>query len=518
MLAVAVCAVLTGAKSLAAIGEWAADAPAEVLTALGIRADPLSGAVRAPGEATVRRVLASVNGDALDIAVGSWLRNLAPPPAPPLLEPPTPRDPWRAVAVDGKTVRGSGRPGEQAHLLAVMDHTSRAVIGQVEVDGKSNEITAFQPLLDGLDLRRTVVTSDAMHTQREHVDYLVTVKHAAYICVVKRNQPHLYRQLKALPWREVPVGDATRGRGHGRDEIRRLQVLTVADLPFPHATQAIRVTRRTRHLGEKRWRTVTVYAITNLTAYQASPAQLADYIRGHWAIEALHHIRDTTFAEDASQVRTGTAPRTMASLRNLAIGILRHQGWTNIAKALRHHARDAWRPLSDAVSRLAVLDIIPTHTIYATLDQKHATTVWRYFFLVQPLGLPERLIGAEPDFYLTHTLGEWCGTPRALADAAVAEYRRCFDRATIHASCEDYRAGATIDLADDTADAGRRIGCPVLVLWSRPGIDSAHDVLSIWREQAHDVHGRALDCGHFLAEERPDETAAELLAFLTAQP
>jgi predicted transposase YbfD/YdcC len=124
-----------------------------------------------------------------------------------------------------------------------------------------------------------------------------------------------------------------------------LQVVTVAGLPFPHATQAIRITRRTRHLGEKRWRAVTVYAITNLTAYQANPAHLTGYIRGHWAIEALHHIRDTTFAEDASQVRTGTGPRTMASLRNLAIGILRHQYCTNIAKALRHNARDAWRPL-----------------------------------------------------------------------------------------------------------------------------------------------------------------------------
>lgn len=91
---------------------------------------------------------------------------------------------------------------------------------------------------------------------------------------------------------------------------------------------------------------VTVYAITNLTARQAGPADLAGYIRGHWSIEALHHIRDVTYAEDASQVRTGNAPRTMASLRNLAIGILRHAGRTNIAQALRHNARDAFRPLT----------------------------------------------------------------------------------------------------------------------------------------------------------------------------
>jgi predicted transposase YbfD/YdcC len=117
-------------------------------------------------------------------------------------------------------------------------------------------------------------------------------------------------------------------------------------LGFPHATQAIRVTRKVRNLHSRRWRTVTVYAITNLTAAQASPARLADAIRGHWGIEALHHIRDTTFAEDASQVRTGTAPWTMASLRNLAIGLLRLHGDRNIAATLRRNARDATRPLA----------------------------------------------------------------------------------------------------------------------------------------------------------------------------
>jgi haloacetate dehalogenase len=167
----------------------------------------------------------------------------------------------------------------------------------------------------------------------------------------------------------------------------------------------------------------------------------------------------------------------------------------------------------DAVSKLAILDIVPTESIYGTLDQGRATTVWRYFFLVQPPDLPERLIAADPGFYLDWTLREWCGTPGSLTEAAVSEYRRCFDAATIHACCEDYRAGATIDLAHDRADAAR-IRCPVLVLWSEHGIGSAYDVLSIWHEQADDVRGRALDCGHFLAEERPEETTTELIAFL----
>jgi haloacetate dehalogenase len=169
----------------------------------------------------------------------------------------------------------------------------------------------------------------------------------------------------------------------------------------------------------------------------------------------------------------------------------------------------------DAVLRLAVLDIVPTRWIYATIDQRRATTVWRYFFLVQPYDLPERLIGADPGFYLRWTLDEWCGTPGALTEEALAEYRRCFDRATIHATCEDYRAGAGIDLAHDDADGDVRLSCPTLALWSEGGIGSAYDVAGIWRERAPDLRGHALDCGHFLAEERPEEVAAELMAFIS---
>jgi len=140
--------------------------------------------------------------------------------------------------------------------------------------------------------------------------------------------------------------------------------------------------------------------------------------------------------------------------------------------------------------------------------------VWRYFFLIQPPDLPERLIEASADLYLDWTLRDWCGTQGAVTEPAVAEYRRCFDPATIHASCEDYRAGATIDLVHDRASADRKISCPLLVLWSQDGIGSSYDVLEIWRAEADEVRGRALDCGHFLPEERPDEVASELLAFV----
>ncbi|HEV8649712.1 MAG TPA: ISAs1 family transposase, partial [Actinomycetes bacterium] len=209
VLAVAVCAVLTGARSLAAIGEWASDAPGQVLAALGVRRDLLTGTWRPPGEATVRRVLARIDADALDRAIGAWLAAQQP-------SPPPPRPPRRAVAVDGKTLRGSGHhPLPQVHLLAAMDHATRAVLTQTDVDTKTNEITGFQPLLDGLDLAGRVITADAMHTQREHADWLVTHKHAAYILIVKANQPSLYHQLATLPWRDIPIADHTRDRGHG---------------------------------------------------------------------------------------------------------------------------------------------------------------------------------------------------------------------------------------------------------------------------------------------------------------
>ena len=256
----------------------------------------------------MRRVLARIDADALDRAIGAWLA--ARPPPPPANPPPAARSPRRAVAIDGKTLRGSGHHnGPPVHLLAVMDHTTRAILGQTDVDPTTNEIARFRPLLDRLDLTATVVTADALHPQHAHADWLVTAKQAAYVLMVKANQPTLHRQLRRLPWSDIPVADHTHDRGHGRVELRRLQVTTVAGLDFPHAIQAIRITRRVRPLAGRRWRTMTAYAVTSLSATQASPARLADWIRGQWGIEALHHLRDVTFAEDASQVRRRRPPR-----------------------------------------------------------------------------------------------------------------------------------------------------------------------------------------------------------------
>ena len=174
VLAVAVAAVLAGARSLAAIGEWASDAPDQVLAALGVRRDLLTRAWRPPGEATVRRVLARIDPDALDLAIGRWLADQQPPP--PTTRPP-PRPAWRqALAVDGKTLRGSGHhQTAPVHLLAVMDHSSRAVLAQTQVDTKTNEIARFQPLLEGLDLAGRIITADALCGHRDKASYAEVV-------------------------------------------------------------------------------------------------------------------------------------------------------------------------------------------------------------------------------------------------------------------------------------------------------------------------------------------------------
>jgi haloacetate dehalogenase len=171
----------------------------------------------------------------------------------------------------------------------------------------------------------------------------------------------------------------------------------------------------------------------------------------------------------------------------------------------------------DRVSRLAVLDIVPTIEAWDRMDRRQALGSYHWLFLAQPFDLPERLIGAAPAFFLRWTLASWAGPGAAFDERALAEYDRAFrDPAVIHATCEDYRAGATVDVEDDAADRGRRrIACPLLALWGaeHPGSRS-WDPLAVWREWADDVQGHGIACGHFLPEEAPAEVVAALESFL----
>jgi haloacetate dehalogenase len=170
----------------------------------------------------------------------------------------------------------------------------------------------------------------------------------------------------------------------------------------------------------------------------------------------------------------------------------------------------------DAVSQVALLDISPTAAMYAQTDRAFATAYYHWFFLIQPFDLPERLIGADPVYYLRRKLGGWGTGLQHFDPRALAEYERCFgDPATIHASCEDYRAAASIDLEHD-ADA-RKVTCPMLELWGERGVvNRLFRPLDDWRAVAADVRGRALPSGHYLAEEVPDETLRELIRFFDA--
>ncbi len=169
----------------------------------------------------------------------------------------------------------------------------------------------------------------------------------------------------------------------------------------------------------------------------------------------------------------------------------------------------------ERVRRACVMDIAPTLTMYRQTDMAFANAYFHWFFLIQPYDLPERMIGADPAGWLRHCLGAWGKSGMEVFDPrALAEYERCFDPAGIHATCEDYRAAASIDLAHDEADAAARIDCPLLVLWGDKGVvHRSYDVLAVWRAKAETVEGRALPCGHFVPEEAPEETLAALRAF-----
>jgi haloacetate dehalogenase len=170
-----------------------------------------------------------------------------------------------------------------------------------------------------------------------------------------------------------------------------------------------------------------------------------------------------------------------------------------------------------AVERAAVLDISPTRLMYRQTDMEFARLYYHWFFLIQPFDLPERLIAADPAYYLRRKTGGWGSSNSCFDPRAFAEYERCYcNPETIHATCEDYRAAATIDLAHDDVDvaAGRKIACPLLVLWGEKGVvHRCFDPLGDWRSVAADVRGQALPSGHYLAEEVPEETLRELRRF-----
>ena len=330
VLAMALSAVITGAQSFVAIAEWAADASPEALARLGVTGT-------APSESTIRRCLQRLAPDQLDHLIGAWM--------------------WlrtstiggrRVIAFDGKTLRGArDAAGNLMHLLAGLCQHTGAVLAQLAVGAKTNEIPMLTKLLDTIpDVAGAVITADALHCQRDTAEY-ITGRGAHYILTVKDNQPTLRKKLKSLPWKQIPVLDRKTEHGHGRTTTRTLKAAEIAEgIGFPGAVQVLQLTRTATDDKTGKNHTEVVYAVTSLSVADAKPAQIAAWLRGHWAIEnRLHWVRDVTYSEDHSQIRTEGGPQVMATLRNTGISILRLTGHTNIASANRYHARDHHRPV-----------------------------------------------------------------------------------------------------------------------------------------------------------------------------
>jgi predicted transposase YbfD/YdcC len=301
LVAIAVCALTAaGNDRFTAVGQWVRRAGQADLARLRAPWDPLAGRYRAPDEKTIRMVLDRLDPQALTQALlgprpGPGRRRGRPPSAAVRDYPSRraarhakalARSRLRAVAVDGKTSRGARRAdGTRVHLLGA-EHGGH-LLDHLEVDVKHNETSHFTGLLEPVDLDGAVVTFDALHTVRANLDWLVKGKKAQYIAVVKRNQPLLHAQVKALPWRQIPAGGRARETGHGRIETRSLKAAHVSRLDFPGARQAIKITRRRQDTGTGQASRQTVYAVTSLTSTEATAQDLARLVREHWSIEMV---------------------------------------------------------------------------------------------------------------------------------------------------------------------------------------------------------------------------------------
>ena len=361
ILGLCTAAVLAGEVDLVGITAWAAAAPQHLLAAMGLRRNGL-GVYVAPHPDTVERVFAALAAQDLADQVGAYLlaQYLKAHPVP-AAEPGA--DPWAGpdgpqlrpgLAVDGKAIRGGIGPDRVIpFLLAVATHTDSVVVAERAIGPKSNEVPQFQPLLRGLaqvsDLTGWVITADAGHTVRAHARFIHDELHAHFVLTAKENTPKVFARLNAMPWETTPIAHTTIETGHGRWEKRTIRVLDAPDdLDFPHVEQVFLIERTTIRTVYKRTKNskkvkktkvtycVAALGMTSLTAEQATPEHLATYVRNHWSIEnKIHWVRDVTFREDYSRVRTGSRPRIMATLRNLAIGLIRQARHTRIAATIR---------------------------------------------------------------------------------------------------------------------------------------------------------------------------------------
>jgi predicted transposase YbfD/YdcC len=337
-LAVAVVCVLAGARSFREIGDQAADLPQDLLAALGGVPCPLRRKIPVPSEKRIRTLLQDLDGDALDVIVGGWLRRLAAGDS---------GGPAGHVAIDGKWLRGVG--DGPVKLFAALQHGHGVIIAQTRIPDETNETTQVKALLDTIDLTGAVVTADAAHASRDTAAYIAGERKADYLLTVKGSTPGLQRAIFDKIQEECDAaapGHCGTDRGHGRTVRRSLWAAAAGGIDFPHAAQVIRIRRDTLDIDGVLIAKEIVHAATSLDAVRGTPEALAALARGQWAIEAVHWIRDTAYHEDHSTGYAGEGPQVMATLRNTAISLLRIAGITAIARTLQAFSRDRTRILS----------------------------------------------------------------------------------------------------------------------------------------------------------------------------
>jgi len=332
IFALAYCAMLCGARSYSAIAEWGRNYGIRIARALGFTHDT-------PCAATLHTIFRHIDRDEFEAYLGVWADSVVESQAP-AAEPP-----GTAVALDGKTLRGSKKQGAPGmHLLSALAHHVGVTLAQHAVDDKTNEITAVETLLQGLVLEGRVMTMDALLSQRQVAQTIVD-KGGAYVMIVKENQPQLHADIALVfaqpPWGDLQETASTVDMGHGRIEQRTLTASSaLAGISsWPGLAQVFQLERQVTRKKTGEERDEVVYGVSSLGAERATPSQLLALVRGQWQIENRSHwVRDVTFDEDRSQVRCGSIPQVMAALRNTTIGLLRTAGYANIAAACRRFA------------------------------------------------------------------------------------------------------------------------------------------------------------------------------------
>jgi predicted transposase YbfD/YdcC len=347
MLALMCVAMLCGYRSYSAIADWGRCYGQKLARALGFTRD------KTPCAATLHRVLRQLDGPLVEAALGAWAESVL------TALPPAPGEP-EALAIDGKTLRGSRKQGAPAtHLLSVLSHRLGLTLWQQAVADKTNEIPVLEDVLRALVVEGRVITVDALLTQRAIAERIV---HGGgnYVMLVKGNQPQLQHDIQlvfheAYASAETVTTAEIVDSGHGRLEQRRLTASSalVGYSDWPGLAQVFQIERSVTLKKQGEQRHDVVYGVTSLRLDQADPKQLLGLVRQHWQIEnQVHWVRDVTFDEDRSQVRCGSIPQVMAAFRNTVIGLMHWAGDTNIAAACRRFAAQPW-------SALALLGIRP---------------------------------------------------------------------------------------------------------------------------------------------------------------